>query len=86
MNTILKQDNQEITLNDAQELIYNKDLNGKIGWVALILGGVVVGNLAMGKSIKGTEKTLILLGIGGFAYMYGNKSGIRKGLFLSNVK
>lgn len=86
MNDTLTQDGKSITLNDAQMAIYKKDLNSKIGWGAVLLGGTFAYYMYKDLPEKEGFKLITVTFIIGAAFMYANKTGIRKGLFLADVK
>lgn len=86
MNDTLTQDGKSITLNDAQMAIYQKDLNSKIGWVFTLVAATGIYGFAKKMPEKEVLKLAIVAGVIGAIYLHGNKMGIRKGLFLADVK
>ena len=86
MNDTLTQDGKSITLNDAQMAIYKKDLDSKIGWAFMLVVATGIYGFAKKMPEKEVLKLAVVAGVIGAVYLHGNKMGIRKGLFLADVK
>jgi hypothetical protein len=86
MNDTLTQDGKSITLNDAQMAIYKEDLNSKIGWAFMLVAATGIYGFAKKMPEKEVLKLVTVAGVLGALYLHGNKIGIRKGLFLADVK
>ena len=86
MNDTLTQDGKSITLNDAQMPIYKEDLKSKIGWAFMLVAATGIYGFAKKMPEKEVLKLVTVAGVLGALYLHGNKIGIRKGLFLADVK
>jgi len=86
MNDTLTQDGKSITLNDAQMPIYQKDLNSKIGMAFVLVAGTGIYGFAQKMPERKIFMLVTVAAIMGALYLQGNKMGIRKGLFLADVK
>jgi hypothetical protein len=86
MNDTLTQDGKSITLNDAQMAIYKEDLNSKISWAFMLVAATGIYGFAKKMPEKEVLKLVTVAGVLGALYLHGNKMGIRKGLFLADVK